>query len=165
MKPARFKVPTPTVEPKAGDVMRQNSFSANVFAPVETLWGLVLKRVEHPNEYLPGIEEVRIIEHRENILIRELRGNGLFIKERVTVDKMKREIRYLLLEHPLFSGTVTHRVVPLSRQSPVAPVHLSMVANWVPKNEEAEGLIVKMMSTAIQQEIFSIKAEAEGLGK
>jgi hypothetical protein len=36
-----------------------------------------------------------------------------------------------------------------------------MVANWVPRNDEAEGLIVKRMSAAIQQEILSIKEEAE----
>jgi len=141
--------------------MRQISFSANVLAPVETLWELLLKRVEHPNEYLPGIEEVRIVERQGDMLVREVSGRGLFIKERVTIDKGKREIRYLLLEHPLFSGTVTHRLVPLSRQSPVAPVQLTMVANWVPRNDEAEGLIVKRMSAAIQQEILSIKEEAE----
>jgi len=141
--------------------MRQLSFSANVRAPVENLWELLLNRVEHPNEYLPGIEEVTIVERHGDVLVRELRGHGLFIKERVTIDKGKREIRYLLLEHPLLSGTVTHRVVPLSRQSPVAPVQLTMVAIWVPRNDEAEGLIVKRMSAAIQQEILSIKEEAE----
>jgi len=145
--------------------MRQISFSANVLAPVETLWELLLERVEHPNEYLPGTEEVRILEVEEDVLVRELRARGLFIKERVTIDKGKREIRYLLLEHPLFSGHVTHRVVPLSRQSPVSPVRLSMFADWVPKSEEAEGLIVKLMSSAIQQEILSIKEEAEERSK
>jgi hypothetical protein len=145
--------------------MRQVSFSANVFAPVEKLWELLLRRVEHPNEYLPGIEEVRILERQRDALVRELSGHGLFIKERVTIDKLKREVRYLLLEHPLFSGIVTHRLVPLSRQSPVAPVLLSMVANWVPRNDEAEGLIVKRMSAAIQGEILSIKEEAEERSK
>jgi hypothetical protein len=145
--------------------MRQISFSANVLAPVETLWELLLRRIEHPNEYLPGIEEVLITERHGDVLTREVRGKGLFIKERVTIDPRKREIRYLLLEHPLFSGVVTHSVVPLSRQSPVAPVRLSMVANWVPRNEEAEGLIVKTMSSALQQEIQGIKEEAEERSK
>jgi hypothetical protein len=145
--------------------MRQISFSANIFAPVEMLWELLLRRIEHPNEYLPGIKEVRISERQGDVLVREVSGNGLFIRERVTIDRLKREVRYLLMEHPLFSGTVTHRLVPLSRQSPVAPVLLSMVANWVPRNEEAEGLIVKTMSSAIQQEILSIKEQAEERSK
>lgn len=109
--------------------MRQISFSANVFAPVETLWGLLLARVEQTNQYLPGIEEIRIVKQGPDELIREVRGHGLFIKERVSIDRGKREVRYLLLEHPLFSGIVTHRVVPLSRQSPVSPVQLTIIAN------------------------------------
>lgn len=145
--------------------MRQISFSAEVHAPFETLWELLLERIEHPKEYLPGAGDARIIERHDDFLVREVRAHGLVLKEEVTVDKGKGEIRYLLLEHPLFSGTVIQRAVPASRQSPVSPVHLSMVVDWVPKNEEAERIIVETMPSEIQQEVMSIKEEAEARSK
>jgi ribosome-associated toxin RatA of RatAB toxin-antitoxin module len=95
--------------------MRQISFSAEVHAQFETLWELLLDRVEHSKEYLPGAEDVRIIERHDDFLVQEVRAHGLVLKEEVTVDKGKGEIRYMLLEHPLFSGTVTQRAVPASR--------------------------------------------------
>jgi len=145
--------------------MRQISFSTEVHARFETLWELLLDRIEHPKEYLPGAEDVRIIERHEDVLVREVKARGLAIRERITIDKGNGEIRYMLLEHPLFSGTVTQRAVPASRQSPVSPVHLSMVVDWVPKNEEAERIIVETMPSEIQQEVLSIKEEAEARSK
>ena len=145
--------------------MRQISFRTEVNAPLETLWELLLGRIENPREYLPGAEEVRIIERGDDFLVREVKAHGLVLKERVTIDTGKGEIRYTLMDHPLFSGTVTYRAVPPSRQSPVSPVHLSMIVDWVPKNEEAERIIVETMPSEIQQEVLSIKEEAEARSK
>jgi hypothetical protein len=104
---------------------------------------------------------VRIIERHDDFLVREVRAHGLVLVERVAVDKGKGEIRYDLAEHPLFSGIVILRATPSSRQSPVSPVHLSMTVDWVPRNEEAERIIVETMPDGIQQEVLSIKEEAE----
>ena len=139
--------------------MRKISFSTDVHAPFETIWELMLDRIEHPP--IPGIKEVRIIERQGDVLVREVRARWLLIRERVTVDKGKREIRYAMQEHPLFFGSATIRAVPLSRQSPVSPVHLSMVVDWAPKSEEAERTIVETMPAEIQQEVLSLKDEAE----
>lgn len=139
--------------------MRKISFSSNVHAPFETLWELMLDRIEHPP--IPGLKEVRIIERHDDFLVREVRARWLLIRERVTTDKAKREIRYTMQEHPLFFGSATIRAVPLSRQSPVSPVHLSMVVDWAPKDEDAERRIVETMPAEIQQEVLSMKDEAE----
>ena len=142
-------------------MLRQISFGALVHAPFDALWEILLDRIEHPQEYIPGAEGVQIIERSDDFWVREVRARGLVLREQVTVDKGKGEICYTLLEHPLFSGTVTQRVVPASRQSPVAPVHLSMVVDWVPKNEDAEKIIIETMPSEIQQEVLSIKEKAE----
>ena len=139
--------------------MRKISFSTHVHAPFETIWELMLDRIEHPP--IPGIKEVHIIERQGDVLVREVRARWLLIRERVTVDKGKREIRYAMQEHPLFFGSATIRAVPLSRQSPVSPVHLSMVVDWAPKNEEAERTIIETMAAEIQREVLSLKEEAE----
>lgn len=145
--------------------MRQISYSAEVFAPFETIWQLMLYRIEHPQGYLPGSEDARIIERHDDFLVREVTARGIAITERVTIDREKREIRYMPMEHPLFSGTVTQRAVPASRQSPVSPVLLTMVVDWAPKDEEAERIIVENMPSEIQQEVLSLKDEAEELAK
>ena len=139
--------------------MRKISFSTHVHAPFETIWELMLDRIEHPP--IPGIKEVHIIERQGDVLVREVRARWLLIRERVTIDKGKREIRYAMQEHPLFFGSATIRAVPLSRQSPVSPVHLSMVVDWAPKNEEAERTIIETMPAEIQREVLSLKEEAE----
>ena len=139
--------------------LRKISFGTNVQAPFETIWELMLDRIEHQPD--PALKEVRIIERQNGFLVREVRARWLLIRERVTIDKGKREIRYAMEEHPLFFGSATLRAVPLSRQSPVSPVHLSMVVDWAPKSEEAERTIVETMPAEIQQEVLSIKEEAE----
>ena len=139
--------------------MRKISFSINVNAAFETIWELMLDRIEHPP--IPGIKEVQIIERRDDFLVREVRARWLFIRESVSIDRAQREIRFKMEEHPLFFGSATMRAIPLSRQSPVSPVQLSMVVDWVPKDDEAEQKILATMPSEIQQEVLSIKEEAE----
>jgi len=139
--------------------LRKISFSTNVHAPFETIWELMLDRIEHPP--VSAVKEVRIIERRDDVLVREVQARWLRFRERVTIDPGKREIRYTMQEHPLFFGSAIMRAVPLSRQSPVSPVHLSMVLDWTAKNEEAERSIIGTMPAEIQQEVLSIKDEAE----
>lgn len=143
--------------------MRKISFSTNVHAPFEKVWEIMLDRIEHPFE--AHMKEVRIIERQDDIVVREVRARWQLITERITIDKAKREIRYTIQEHPLAFGSATLRAVPLSRQSPVAPVQLSLVLDWTPKSEEAEQKILKTMPTEVQQEVESIRDEAEGRGR
>jgi len=145
--------------------MRHITFSAEVHAPFETIWKLLIDRIEHPQEYFPGAETARIVERHGDEVIREVKANGVALRERVTIDRNAFEIRYTLLEHPLFSGTVTHKAVPFARQSPVSPVQLTMVVDWVPKSEEAERTILENMPSEIQQEVLSLKEKAEALAR
>lgn len=139
--------------------MRKISFSINVQAPVKTIWALMLERVEHPAA--AAMKVVRIMERQEDFLVREVRARWLQYVERVTIDRTKREIRYAMQDHPLFFGSATMRAVPLSRQSPVGSVRLSMELHWTPKDQEAERRIMQTMPAEIRQEVLSIKEEAE----
>lgn len=139
--------------------MRKITYSTNIRARLETVWNLMVDRIEHPS--LPGVKEVRVTERGEGYLVREVRARWLMIQERVIVDQGKHEITFKMEEHPLFNGSVVMRVVALSRQSPVAPVQLTMEVNWIPKQEEAERTILETMPSEIQQEVLGIKEEAE----
>ena len=103
--------------------MRKVSYSCEVHAALDTVWKLMIEKVEQPQSYMPGVIQSRILQHYGNGVLREVKCEGMLIKEKVVIDKIHGEIHYFLLEHPLFTGRVVNRVVPSSVQSPVAPQH------------------------------------------
>jgi hypothetical protein len=143
--------------------MRQVSFSAKVHASRETVWQLLLDKVEKPAGYIPGVTDVKIVERYDDGVLREVRTQGMVMKERVTLDEAHGEVHYLLLEHPLFSGQVINRVVPTSVQNPMAPVVLTISLDWGPKDESGEKIIQTELPAQIQQEVLSLKERAEEL--
>lgn len=145
--------------------MRKISHSCEVHAALDTVWKLLIEKMEQPQTYLPGVTQSRILQHYGNGLLREIRGEGLLIKEKVVIDKPHGEVHYFLLEHPLFTGRVINRVVPSSVQSPVAPQVLTIEVEWVPKDEQAEMLINSSIPEQIQREVVSLKNQAEALEK
>jgi uncharacterized protein (DUF302 family) len=145
--------------------MRKITYSCEVHAALDTVWKLLVEKVEQPQIYLPGVVHSRILQHYGNGLLREVKGEGMLIKEKVVIDRAHGEVHYFLLEHPLFSGRVVNRVVPSSVQSPVAPQLLTIEVDWVPKDERAEHLIQVAIPDQIQSEVLAIKQRAEAMEK
>ena len=144
--------------------MRHISFSADIYASRKRVWGLMIDKVTNPGDYQPGVLEVRILERNNNMLLREVRTEGMVIRERVTIDEIHGEIRYLVLEHPLIAGVVVNRLVSTSVQSPVAPHRFTIEVEWAPKDDDAEKIVQTDMPAQIQQEVLSLKERAEELG-
>ena len=145
--------------------MRKISFSCEVHAALDTVWTLLVDKVEQPHSYLPGVTHARVLQQYGNGLLREMKSEGLVIKEKVVLDKPRGEVQYFLIDHPLFSGRVINRVVPSSVQSPVAPLVLTIEVDWVPKDDEAERMIRRDLPEQIQREVMSLKENAEKLEK
>ena len=145
--------------------MRKISYSCEVHAALDTVWKLLIEKVEQPQTYMPGVIQSRILQHYGNGVLREIKGEGLLIKEKVVIDKSHGEVHYFLLEHPLFTGRVINRVVPSSVQSPVAPQVLTIEVDWNPKDEKAEQLIQSGIPDQIQSEVITLKQRAEALEK
>lgn len=143
--------------------MRKVSYSCEVHAALDTVWKLLLEKVEQPQNYLPGVVQSRILQHYGNGVLREIKCEGMLIKEKVVIDRVHGEIHYFLLEHPLFTGRVVNRVVPSAVQSPVAPQLLTIEVDWTPKDEEAERLLQSGIPEQIQNEVLSLKQMAEAL--
>ena len=141
--------------------MRKISYSCEVHAALDTVWKLLIEKVEQPQSYMPGVVQSRILQHYGNGVLREVKCEGMLIKEKVVIDKVHGEIHYFLLEHPLFTGRVVNRVVPSAVQSPVAPQLLTIEVDWAPKDEEAERLIQSGIPDQIQREVLSLKQRAE----
>jgi uncharacterized protein (DUF302 family) len=145
--------------------MRKITYSCEVHAALDTVWKLLVEKVEQPQTYLPGVVHSRILQHYGNGVLREIKGEGLQIKEKVVIDKPHGEIHYFLLEHPLFTGQVVNRVVASSVQSPVAPQLLTIEVDWIPKDEQAERLIQGAIPEQIQREVLTLKQMAEAMEK
>lgn len=143
--------------------MRKISYSSEVHAALDTVWKLLIEKVEQPQTYLPGVVQSRVLQHYGNGLLREIRGEGMLIREKVVIDKLHGEVHYFLLEHPLFTGRVVNRVVASSVQSPVAPLLLTIEVEWAPKDEEAERLIQSAIPEQIQREVLALRQNAEAL--
>jgi uncharacterized protein (DUF302 family) len=143
--------------------MRKISYSCEVHAALDTVWKLLIEKVEQPQSYIPGVVQSRILQHYGNGVLREVKSNGMMIKEKVVIDKIHGEIHYFLLEHPLFTGKVVNRVVPSAVQSPVAPQILTIEVDWAPKDEDAERLIQSGIPEQIQSELLSLKQRAEAM--
>lgn len=143
--------------------MRKISYSCEVHAALDTVWKLLIEKVEQPQSYMPGVVQSRILQHYGNGVLREIKGDGMLIKEKVVIDKSHGEVHYFLLEHPLFTGRVVNRVVPSSVQSPVAPQVLTIEVDWIPKDEQAEQLIQNVIPDQIQSEVLTLKQRAEAM--
>jgi len=143
--------------------MRKISYSCEVHAALDTVWKLLIEKVEQPQSYMPGVVQSRILQHYGNGVLREIKCEGMLIKEKVVIDKVHGEIHYFLLEHPLFTGRVVNRVVPSAVQSPVAPQLLTIEVDWAPKDEEAERLIQSGIPDQIQREVLTLKQRAEAM--
>ena len=143
--------------------MRHTSFSAYIYVPKEIVWKLMVDKIENPGYYLPGVLDVRIMERHGHTLMREVKAQGMFMKEIVPIDEPHGEIQYALLEHPLISGRVVNRLVSSSIQNPVAPHRFTIEVEWTPKDDDAEKIVQTDMPAQIQMEVLSLKKRAEEL--
>jgi uncharacterized protein (DUF302 family) len=143
--------------------MRKISYSCEVHAALDTVWKLLIEKVEQPQSYMPGVVQSRILQHYGNGVLREIKCEGMMIKEKVVIDRVHGEIHYFLLEHPLYTGRVVNRVVPSAVQSPVAPQLLTIEVDWAPKDEAAERQIQTVIPEQIQMEALTLKQKAEAL--
>lgn len=123
----------------AGSNMRKISYSTDVYASPKIVWRLLLEKAENPQSYIPGVMEAKILERYNDGFLREVKTQGMILREKVTIDEVHKEITYHMLEHPLFFGKVINRVVLTSSvYNPVAPQTLTIEVDWGPKDDEAE---------------------------
>ena len=145
--------------------MRKANYSVPVHARMATIWRILREKAEHPEKYLPGVEEVRILERHPEGLLREIISRGMTIRERIEFreEGEGRVVVYRLVEHPLMIGEVQYRISPTGRDSatPVTPVTLNLVIDWAPRNDEAETEVLRDMHEEMQRSLETIREEAE----
>lgn len=138
------------------------TFSSPVNASFETLWGMLLDKIENPHRYITSVEETKVLERYDNGILREMKAPGLHLKEKITVDEQAREIKFTLVEHPLFSGEIINKVDIPDRGKSGEPLILTFTQNWEPLHESAASQInPEQMAETIKNAVIHTKQLAE----
>lgn len=139
--------------------MPQASHSVMVRAPLERLWGLLLDKIERPQDYLPEVREVEILERQPGYLLRRMRVAEMELVERVTVFEKRHEVDYVLVDHPVYAGQVVNRIEELyETEEPGLPLRLTFALDWRRKDGKPDE---EDLGAAIRQAVERTKALAE----
>jgi len=134
-----------------------------VHAEHDTLWNVLLDRLQHPERYTSGISQARILERTDDVMLREMKLHGDIVKERITIKPYDSEIEHELLEHPQFSGMIVLRIVRTARQSPVAPQYLVFDLELQRKSFLVKGVVKGEYEIVaeLESELGKLKSRAE----
>jgi len=143
--------------------MLAKTLIVTVHCQPDTLWNLLLERLQNPERFSPGVTEARFTDTQDNVMVREMMLHGERVKERITVYPHESEILHELLEHPQFTGTVRTRVVRTARQSPVAPQQLQYDLELLPKSRLVGGVVYGEAEIVVDLEVEMqrLKSRAE----
>lgn len=145
--------------------MLVNSFRTLVHAQLDTVWRLLLDRIENPQNYLHGVEGVRIVERSASGIIRELKWEGKAVREKIIPDDVARSITQEILEHPLYTGSIVIRALSTSVQNPMAPIHIEADVRLERKSFHLEQMVKTEaeMVADLEKELQAVKEKAEKL--
>jgi hypothetical protein len=143
--------------------MLVKTLQVSVHSEHETLWKLLMDRVQNPERYLPGVSEVRFLEQSDEVMVRELKLHGEVVRERIVIKPFEGELRHELLEHPQFTGVIVTKILRTARQSPVAPHILEYDLDLQRKSFKLEGLVKaeEEIVADLQMEMQRLKSRAE----
>jgi hypothetical protein len=101
--------------------------SSHVDAPPETVWAVLLDKMEHPQRYIEDALDTDILVRGKQSVVRELvLPGGVVFRERIAADAEARTITYTLLDHPVYEGTVTNHLLT----APDGGVDLAFELDW-----------------------------------
>jgi hypothetical protein len=145
--------------------MPQARHLVRVKAPPETVWELLLDKLERPHRYIESVLDSAILDRGENWMLREMTLPGLTVlRERIEVNEAARTLTFTLMEHPNFEGAVINRVRPTD--SPET-VELEFAMDWRPRpdrpfSEEDPGDLIRSAAEHIR-DIAEALARAAGV--
>lgn len=122
-------------------------FSTIVQASLEKVWNHLLLKIEHPENFVPGISNVIIFEKNTDFVSRQMTvtttENSTILKEKITFVPYK--VRFLLLEHPSMEGYVDNDIKMISDTE----TEMTFTINWIDKITKTEFNNMEMVKNAV----------------
>lgn len=135
-----------------------------VDAELQTIWSVLLDRIENPARYMGGIDSCRFVESEADYAVREIIIQGEPLQERITIDERMGEVRYQLVNHPLFAGDVYNALIPPASDDPKAKPVVQFRMDWRPLTPEAQAIeseSVEPLTESIHQAVHYVRDLAE----
>ena len=116
----------------------QISHNEQINSTIETLWALLLDKVQYPDRTIKEITHVEILEKYDDGILRQMRALGMIIKERITIDEQNKIVRFDLIENSLFTGYFLNKVEEYEGK-----LTLIYEQNWIPITSQSKELETK----------------------
>ena len=122
-------------------------YTTIVNASLEKVWQHLILKIEKPENFVPGVSDVIILEKNEDFVTRKMtitvEGNATTLVEKITFIPYK--VRFLLLEHPKFEGYVDNDIKPISENE----TEMTFSINWKDKTTQLEFDNQEMLKNAV----------------
>lgn len=122
-------------------------YTTIVKASLEKVWQELLFKIEKPENFVPGVSNVTILEKNNNSVTRQMtittEGIPTTLTEKITSIPYK--VRFLLMDHPKFEGYVDNDIKAITDQE----TELTFTINWKDKATQSEINNPEMVKNAV----------------
>ena len=115
------------------------SHSEQINSTFETLWILLLDKVQHPDTTIKEITHVEVLQKYDDGILRQMHALGMTIRERITIDEQNKIVRFDLIENSMFTGYFLNKVEGYDGE-----LILIYEQNWIPITPQAKELETRL---------------------
>jgi ribosome-associated toxin RatA of RatAB toxin-antitoxin module len=124
-------------------------YTTTVKATLEKVWQHLILKIENPENFVPGISDVFILEKNDDFVIRKMTvttpDNTTILTEKITFIPYK--VRFLLVEHPKFEGYVDNDIKPILENE----TEITFTINWKDKTSQTEINNFELVKNAVEK--------------
>ena len=125
------------------------SHSKQINSTFETLWTLLLDKVQYPDRTIKEITHVKILEKYDDGILRQMQALGMTIKERIIIDEQNKIVRFDLIENSMFTGYFLNKIEGYDGK-----LTLIYEQNWIsitPQARELETKLPQILINGVQE--------------
>jgi ribosome-associated toxin RatA of RatAB toxin-antitoxin module len=124
-------------------------YTTTVKASLEKVWQHLILKIENPENFVPGVSNVSILEKNDEFVIRKMTittpENTTTLTEKITF--IPHRVRYLLLEHPKFEGYVDNDIKPILENE----TEITFTINWKDLSTQTEINNFELVKNAVEK--------------
>ena len=124
-------------------------YTTTVHATLEKVWQNLIYKIENPENFVPGISDVFVLEKNDDFVIRKMTvttpDNTTTLTEKITFIPYK--VSYFLVEHPKFEGYVDNDIKPISDDE----TEITFTINWKDKTTQSEINNFELVKNAVEK--------------